>query len=172
LPSMQIVRMEMAIWYLSYRRQDPEPSQLESHRRQVLSKMYPKTIGPGILPTSLIMLLCSPRARDFSSSETQRRITKIEGIAAKKVRKMPMNWMTTKSHMTPQLLSQEVRSAVPVPSAMQAQAVKLFPLKLFEQPARQGERYIKESEPHTGSNLEVEHEQSALQEETKDRSKV
>ena len=50
----------------------------------------------------------------------------------------------------------------------QEHCVKLLRPTLAEHPARQGDRYIRPSDPHTGSRDDVEHEQSVLQDEDDD----
>ena len=64
---------------------------------QTLSKNDPKSIGPGMLPISLNMMLCNPSPRDFSSFLTQRRETTTEGMLARKVMKMARNCIRIKS---------------------------------------------------------------------------
>ena len=63
---------------------------------QALSRNDPNSTGPGILPISLNMMLCSPSPRDFSSFLTQRRDATTEGMLAKKVMKMARNMINTK----------------------------------------------------------------------------
>jgi len=70
-----------------------------------------------------------------------------------------------KGMRSPQSLAQVFLSADP--PSMQAQSVKLFGERELEHPAKQGERYIKPSDPHTGSYAASGQEHAALHDEEK-----